>query len=396
MSKRISFADIAVNIILAVMAVAAAALLCIYLIGGGSSEESTDNVTLPIVIEASETVSVTETTVETEPVFETEAENTSALPQEETSVTETAADVPPPPSEYDAAFFDSAFFIGDSISVGLMNYEYIKPENIFAQAGITPSSVTSAKIDGVTVYQKVSGFAPKYICIMLGTNGLSYLKTEDMSDKLGAFIDEMKKLCPDAKITVSSIPPITKAHEEKKPERLSTVVEYNAKLKKLAEDKSVAFVDIYSLLRDESGYLSSNYAEQDGLHLKKRAYPVILSAIETAINEFYGEQPIPSETAPTAASEVQTTAAVSSVTSGVQTAVSPETAAANSETVPSVPAAAETVPSSASENAETAPINTEAFSETVSSVVSETVPSSSENAETTVTEENIEDIEVLE
>ncbi len=389
MSKKTSFADVAVNTVLAIMAAAAAALLCIYLIGGGASEENADNVPPPLVIKAEETYSVSETVTETEPVSVTEAEATTAPPQEETTAATTVTSAPLPPSEYDAAFFDSAFFIGDSISVGLLNYEFIKPESIFAQAGITPSSITNKVIDGKTVYQKISGFTPKYICIMLGTNGLSYLKTDDMAEKLGAFIDELKKLCPDAKITVSSIPPITRKHEDEKPEKLSTVVEYNAKLKKLAEDKDVAFADIYSLLRDESGYLSSYYAEQDGLHLKKRAYPVILSALETTINEFYGEQPIPTETAASVTSAAQTTAAAV-VT---EPPVSQETV---SETVSAAPAAAETAPDPASENGEAAQINTEAISETASPHVSETAPSSSENVGTTETDENIEDIEVLE
>ncbi len=384
MSKKASFADIAVNIVLAITAAAAAALFCIYLIGGGAPEEITDDVTPPLVIEASETVSVSETVTETEAVSDTEAElETTAAPRtEEASASESAETMPPPPSDYDSTFFDSAFFIGDSISVGLMGYEFIKPENIFAQAGITPSSVTSTKIGEMTVYQKVSGFNPKYICIMLGTNGLSYQETDVMTEKLDAFIDELKKLCPDAKITLSSIPPITRKHEAEKPEKLSTIVEYNSKLKKLAEDKSVAFVDVYTLLKDESGYFRSDYAEQDGLHLKKRAYPVILCAIQTAINEFYGKQPVPSETA------VQTTAAV------VTEPLAPsETAAAVSESVSAAPEAAETaVTSPVSETAAPSSISEVADS----SYVSEAVSSSSENGETTVTDEIIEEIEVLE
>lgn len=394
MSKKTSFADIAVNTVLAIMAAAAAALLCIYLIGGGASEQNADDTAPPLVINAEETVSaavsVSETVTETK--TETESETAATTPPQEETTAAAAITSEPPPSEYDAAFFDSAFFIGDSISVGLLNYEFMKPENIFAQAGITPSSVTNKVIDGKTVYQKVSGFAPKYICIMLGTNGLSYLKTDDMAEKLGAFIDELKKLCPDAKITVSSIPPITRKHEEEKPEKLSTVVEYNAKLKKLAEDKGVAFADIYSLLRDESGYLGSDYAEQDGLHLKKRAYPVILSALETTINEFYGEQPIPSETTGAVTSAAQT--AASAVVT--EPPVSQETVSETAAAVSQAPAAAETAANTASGNGEAAQINTEAFSETALSIVSETALSSSENTVTTETDENIEDIEVLE
>jgi len=345
MSKKVSFADAAVNAALIMLTVAAAVLSCIYFLRGTPDDSGSAENTVTHIIEPDET--------ETETTAVTTVTKTSAT-EETTSVTEYL--FTPPVGEYDPAFFDDVFFIGDSLSVGLINYEFLKPENIFAQAGITPSSVTKTKIDDMTVYQKAADFDPKYISIMLGTNGLSYLKTEDMAEKMGSFVDELKKLCPEAKIVIVSIPPVTKKHEEEKAEKMDSIVEYNEKIKKLAEDKSVAFADAFVLLQDETGYLGEDYAEHDGLHLKIHAYPVILGAIENAVTEFYGEQPISAETSE--ATEFQQTDAASENTA--ETAVpaatvqdtSSETTALTSVSEEALPAVSAEPVSMENENSE--------------------------------------------
>ncbi len=360
MSKKISFADAAVNTLLVLMTAAAVVLLCIYFIKGKPSGGSPTETAVPHVIGAAAEETAAASVSETE---------TSAVTEETT--TALTVEFVPPAADYAAEFFDDAFFIGDSLSVGMINYEFVKPENIFAQAGITPSSVTKTIIDDKNVYQRVSEFAPKYICIMLGTNGLSYLKTDYMAEKLDTFIDELKKLCPDAKIIVASIPPVTQKREEEKPEKLDMIIEYNEQIKKLAEDKSIAFADVFSLLKDETGYLGSDYAEHDGLHLKIHAYPVILSAIQNALTEFYGEAPVSSETSLPSSSEPTTDAmTVTFVPASEETTSKAETAASSAEPE------TEAVPQ----------VNTEAPAETSSEAASETTES----------DEKIEDIETLE
>lgn len=295
MSKRISFADIAVNAALVLLSAAAAVLLSIYFFGGGRADGASTDTDTPHVINASETepprtsvTTVTETTViseEAETVSETEPE--------------------PDIEDYSPAFFRNTLFIGDSISVGLINYEFLPPENVFAKAGITPSSVVNTNIDGVSVFAKAAGLDPEYICIMLGTNSVAYVEGEEMSEELGKFIGMIAEACPNARIVLASVPPVTRRHEEEKPEQLEAIIAYNKLVKELAEEKSVAYADTFSLLTDETGYLGSPYAEHDGLHLKIHAYPVILSAVQNALIEYYDINFVPpAETEPPAGSAV--------------------------------------------------------------------------------------------
>lgn len=277
MSKRISFADIAVNAAFVLMSAAAAVLLCIYFFGGRGTDGDPSAADDPHVINASETeptqtfvTTVTETTVISE-----EAETSSE--------TVTVPDI----EDYSPAFFQNTLFIGDSISVGLINYEFLPPENVFAKAGITPSSVVNTNIDDVSVFAKAAALDPEYICIMLGTNSVAYVEGQQMAEELGDFIDMIANTCPNARIALASVPPVTRKHEEEKPEQLEAIIAYNKLVKALAEEKSVAYADTFSLLADETGYLGSRYAEHDGLHLKIHAYPVILGALQNAITDYY-------------------------------------------------------------------------------------------------------------
>ncbi|MBD5139033.1 MAG: hypothetical protein HDT24_06975 [Ruminococcus sp.] len=276
MSKRISIADMAVNAALVLLSAAAAVLLCIYLFGGRAPADDPPETNPPHIINASETEAV-QTTV-------TVTAETTVISEEE-AVTE-----PEPEPEigvYSPAFFGKTLFIGDSLSVGLINYEFLPPENVFAKAGITPSLAAGTIIDNKSVFDKARSIDPEYICIMLGTNGIAYVEGQQMSAELGDFIDMIANTCPNAKIAIASVPPVTQKHEAEKPEQLEAIIAYNEFVKQVAEDKSVAFADVCSLLEDETGYLGSRYAEHDGLHLKIHAYPVILGAFQNALIEHY-------------------------------------------------------------------------------------------------------------
>lgn len=310
-----SAADAAATAAIVLLAAAAAILIGIYFARKSGfadvhSAESEPRVISDITIVTPEETSQTSatTTAGTTASEPTEAETTSSA---ETAVTVEAS------TEYSNEFYERALMVGDSLSVGLVNYGYLKPENVFAQIGLTPASVLTAEISGETVYSKAAALDPDHICIMLGTNGLSYLSEDFMAQKMGEFIDGLRETCPDAVIVLISIPPVTAVHESEKPEKIENITKYNEHIAKLAEEKSVIYVDTFSLLQDSSGYLAADYAENDGLHFKTQAYPVILSAVQTAA---VGENYVPPVTEVTSATTVsavtpkQTSAATSTQT----------------------------------------------------------------------------------
>ncbi|MDR0943342.1 MAG: GDSL-type esterase/lipase family protein [Ruminococcus sp.] len=199
------------------------------------------------------------------------------------SVSETAAAVLL--SDYDKNFYNNYLFIGDSISTGLYGYNYLNAANVFAEIGFTPENIRTGDVNGTTIYQKLAVAKPDKVCIMLGTNGLSYVSVETMISHYTLFIDEIRDITPDCEIILFTIPPVTKEHEDTKPENLSLITSFNEAVIALAEEKEAEVFDVYSLLADENGYTKSEYAEADGLHLKGAAYTLILSELQVKEEE---------------------------------------------------------------------------------------------------------------
>jgi lysophospholipase L1-like esterase len=196
-----------------------------------------------------------------------------------TAVTTTAAATVA--EDYEKGYFDNWLFIGDSIFTGLYGYDYLDSSQVFAKIGFTPENIRTSDINGTTVYQKLAVTKPETICIMLGTNGVAYLTAEQMAADYGKFIDEIRDLLPDSKIINLTITPVTKEHSDQKPENLTLITAYNEALAVLAEEKETDFLDVFADLSDDDGYTKSEYAENDGLHLKSAAYARILSLLET-------------------------------------------------------------------------------------------------------------------
>ena len=298
--KKASPADFAANIAIIVLAAAIAVLLCIYFLKlGGAFEPEPEPVATELTV-----IETTSATTETIIITTTSAATEESIPE-----------ITLPLGEYDEAFFEDIFFVGDSLSTGLVGYEFLPAESVFAQAGLTPSSIMFTEVGGKMVYDRAAEADPKYICIMLGTNGIAYLEADFMYEKMQLFIDELRMNCPEAEIVLVSIPPVTAEYEADVPEtNLAKIKLYNSCIEKLETEKDVIWVETYSLLCDDTGYLAEEYAETDGLHLKIHAYPVILSRIQEAIMntelvkeaETEAETVYETETDETADSEVTT------------------------------------------------------------------------------------------
>ncbi len=264
-------------------------LFCMYLYKYINEKENNPGTAdAQVITVITETAAATTVPAETKP-----AETATTV----TSVTETVSvtenEIIPPPTDYDKLFFSNIMFIGDSIATGLAAYEFMPPGNVFAQVGLNPDTVLTHGIPDAsdpyktekTAVQKAVELEPEYICVMLGTNGLAYLNNEYSINKMTLLIEQLAEFVPDSKIILITIPPVTKERETDNPEKLVDIIDYNSRLKNLADDKDCYFVDIFSLLQDETGYFSDDYAETDGLHFKDKAYRVMLHAVQEELGK---------------------------------------------------------------------------------------------------------------
>lgn len=243
-------------------------------------------------------VVITEATEETTSAALEASETTvNVLLTEKQSETEAVSVTEPKYSsiEYDKAFFDKSLFIGDSIFTGFAGFGYLEAENVFAQVGLNPESALTKEIDGVTAVAKAQTMQPDYICVMLGTNGLAFLSEDYMAEEMSELIDGLRAASPNSKIVILSIPPVTAEHESLNPEKIPNIIEYNEKIQNTAEEKDCIFIDIFTMLQDEDGYLSVDYAEADGLHFLSKAYGVVLSRIQYELELLDNEEEYVSE-----------------------------------------------------------------------------------------------------
>lgn len=182
-------------------------------------------------------------------------------------------------------YFGKCIFVGDSISVGLADYQLVPIKNVFAELGMNIEKINTETIKTaygeLTAIDALKAAKPENVYIMLGSNGIAWLSISDMIDYYSKFVDEIKAGLPDTKIYVLSVPPVTAEREVAAEEPIlnSDIDSYNSELLKMADNKKLYYVDINTALKGNDGKFPSNMAEKDGMHFKKATYSVMLDYI---------------------------------------------------------------------------------------------------------------------
>ncbi|MBQ8869252.1 MAG: hypothetical protein IJ027_06020 [Oscillospiraceae bacterium] len=178
----------------------------------------------------------------------------------------------------ETAYFNDAVFVGDSITTGIDLYSSLTNTKVVASTGInletvlTADSVRNKAGDKVTIPAAVKELKPAKIYLMLGTNGLDWMSVDQMVAQYEKVFDKLKADNPDAIFYIQSIPPITKEKEQNASQMsISKIKEYNLRLLTLAESKKAYFVDVYSAIASEDGYLSPDIST-DGVHFESSVY----------------------------------------------------------------------------------------------------------------------------
>lgn len=180
----------------------------------------------------------------------------------------------------ETAYFNDAVFVGDSITTGIDLYGTLTNAGVVASTGInletalTAKSVRNKAGEKVTIPEAVKELKAKKIYLMLGTNGIDWMSVDAMIEQYEKVFDALKKDNPDAVFYIQSIPPITREKEKKSSQMsIKKIGEYNDKLLKLAESKKAYYVDVYSAIAADDGYLSTDIST-DGVHFKSEVYTI--------------------------------------------------------------------------------------------------------------------------
>ena len=183
---------------------------------------------------------------------------------------------------------DNYVFLGDSI---MQMYDLKKHYD-----GLP---VVNSGISGNTTYDvlnnlkdRVYRYNPSKVFILIGTNDvlLDEHSNEETVSNIGKIIDEIKKNRPYAEIFVQSIYPVNSSDDDKinsKSVYIRNNIDIqimNKSIESICKEKGVTYIDMYSLLVDDSGNLDINYTTE-GLHITDAGYSVITKKLMEYINE---------------------------------------------------------------------------------------------------------------
>ncbi len=210
--------------------------------------------------------------------------------QEEKTI-ESAAEKNVKKEQSEQQFLDTAF-IGNSLVVGLKQTCNVSGASFFACQsldinGAFQKAFVYDKENGgkLTILQALSKKQFKRIYLMFGINELGWPYSSVFVDKYQEFIRQIKVLQPKAEVYVQSILPVTKSCSAKRPIfTKKNVMDRNKLLKKMCTDLDIVYLNVYSALCDEKGYLPEANST-DGIHLRKDSYKIWLDYIQDQIKE---------------------------------------------------------------------------------------------------------------
>ena len=202
---------------------------------------------------------------------ETEGSSEASTSKIETSTTEDITTQP----KSDISMAD-ALFIGDSRTVGLMEYAGIDGADYFCAVGMSvynihEKPVSVPNVGKVTLTELLNSKKYGKIYIMLGINEVGY-KFSSTVEKYSELIEFVKGKQSDAIIFIQANLHVTKSRSDSDKVVNNTAINVlNAELAKLADGKSKFYLDANILFDDKTGGLSSDKSN-DNTHLYAKYY----------------------------------------------------------------------------------------------------------------------------
>lgn len=246
---------------------------------------------------------------ETVPV---DAGSTTAAPQtaqettQETTAPPATTDAPPPVQkppvsstlaqapDAGQAYQDKIIFVGDSTTHHLKNREVLTGGKNTKQVW-TPTSgtltlayVMTAKIlypdtgTEMTIIDAAGLKKPEIMVITLGMNGISFMDENSFKSVYTDLVLGILEKSPNTKIILQSIFPRERNVNESYASITQDMINQgNIWVKDVAQACGVYYLDTEEVLKDDSGYLRTDYGAGDGIHISRDGYLAILQYIRT-------------------------------------------------------------------------------------------------------------------
>lgn len=215
----------------------------------------------------------------TKPVFPSaEAPKTEIPSEDKPEMPETKKEFTTVAPEY----LDGALFIGDSRTAVLYEYANWEKTHFFVEYGLSVWDVMDKELasdpetgEKLTVREALSSQSYDKIYMMLGINELGRGTADSFYAQYARVVEEIRTLQPDALIFVQSILHVTAEKDAKKTYiNNSEINARNEKLKSLADDIHIFWLDENEVFDEEgTGALNPDYT-WDGVHIQAKYIPI--------------------------------------------------------------------------------------------------------------------------
>lgn len=175
-------------------------------------------------------------------------------------------------------FFDDAVFVGDSVTLGLKNravsqrnkgVDYLGTAQFLCAGSLNFYSAAADLSDPdaihptykgqkVTVPDGIMLCGAEKVFIMLGMNDFSAFREVTWQKNIDAVLSSITKLSPNADIFIQSVTPVVSGYEHGSFNNRN-IAKFNNYLKKICFERDLYYIDINTVLSDESGYLRTEY-----------------------------------------------------------------------------------------------------------------------------------------
>ena len=182
---------------------------------------------------------------------------------------------------YEYASFNGTAFLGNSRFVSLKDYN-LAP-NVYPVVGLDVRTVFTKYVtnSNVVVIDELDGREFDKVILMFGDNECGWPNRDYFIDKYKQVIDAVKKKQPDAQIYLHAIIPVSAETSDRNECDCNniTIHELNVRIRQLADDCDVNYIDVPSCLLDYEGNLISE-ASKDGVHLNKKYSTLWMAYLE--------------------------------------------------------------------------------------------------------------------
>ena len=187
----------------------------------------------------------------------------------------------------DASYFSDAVFMGDSLADGFRVYSgslpmgsggatYITAKSISPRTFLQPNVQINVEGSGpIDPWAAIDQIQPGKIYVTLGTNALNAVgnEPEGIIEDYYRLVDKLREYVPDATIYITTVTPVAAFAEKDHPGLVfARIYRMNQLIAKMCNEKGLGLINLYDVLKSDSGYLKEDIAYSDGIHLTPTGY----------------------------------------------------------------------------------------------------------------------------